>query len=93
MSSSQVTPLIFFCAVVYGMMTVSSWSCPESDRPFGCSVATTLQGRLVDADDLADRILEAEELCAHGAADHADVGRPIHVVLRKDRRPDRRPIA
>src|SRR6185295_13174946 len=37
---------IFFCAVVYGTITVSSWSCPYWFWPLLLSTPITLNGRL-----------------------------------------------
>jgi hypothetical protein len=45
MSSSQSIPLIFFCMVVKGIISVSSWSCPVGDCPFGLSMPMTRTGK------------------------------------------------
>jgi hypothetical protein len=40
-----------------------------------------LARQVSEADDRPDGVVHAEQLIPHGAADHADVGGPIHVVL------------
>ena len=89
MSSSQVTPLIFFCAVVYGQDDRVVLVLAGDREALRLERRDHLAGQVVHADHLADRVLGAEELVAHGAADHADVGGALDVVLRRTRRPGR----
>jgi hypothetical protein len=79
-SSSQVMPLSFFCAMVSGMMIVSSWSCSQSDKR-----GHYLTGKAIDAYHFPDGILHPKELIPGRAANRADIGSAIHIVLRENR--------
>jgi hypothetical protein len=56
-------------------MTTSSWSCPER--------RDDLAGNAGHANHLSDRVLDTEELRAHGTSDHTHVRGALDVVLRE----------
>ena len=56
MSSTQVMPMIFFCTVVNGMMTMSSWSWPVGRYPLDASTPVTRHASLLEPDGLTHRV-------------------------------------
>ena len=77
------TPSSFFCTVVYGTMTVSSWSCPIAAWPLLVEHADDAERLVLDADRGAGRIgAGAEQLIARDRAEHRDLRRARDVLRR-----------
>ena len=88
------TPSSFFCTVVYGTITVSSWSWPIAAWPLRRQHADDAERLVVDADGRADRIgAGAEQLIARHRAEHGDLGRARHVLRREEAAELHRPRA
>ena len=75
------TPRSFFCTVVNGTITVSSWSWPIAAWPLLVSTPMTRNGWLLMRTVRADRIgAGAEQLIARHRAEHRDLRRARHVL-------------
>ena len=61
-------------AVSSGTTTTSSWSWPKPPWPFGCEHADHGERHAPEAHGLADRVVVAEQLAAHGVAEDHRLG-------------------
>ena len=61
-----------------------SWSLPHDVGPLGLQHADDLEGNVLDADGLAQRIGGLEEFFHDGAAHHADLGRRGDVAIGEE---------
>src|SRR5262249_36864416 len=86
-------PMTRFIALVYGMITISSWSTPWVLKPFGVSTPAITNGTFLISQGLTYHIIIAVNLRCRRLADNANFVRASYIRICERRATGHRSFA